>query len=106
VHKFGEKQEKDGNYVVVCEGCGYERVEGVIPTEPTTDETAPTDETKPVQRPTEPQEKPEKQSWFDRLPWKQIALWTMLVAAISIGLNALFIWIMLNRDNSGGKYAR
>lgn len=105
VHKFGEKQEKDGNYVVVCEGCGYERVEGVIPTEPTTDETAPTDETKPVQRPTEPQEKPEKQSWFDRLPWKQIALWTMLVAAISIGLNALLIWIMINRG-SGGKYSR
>ena len=105
VHKFGEPQEKEGNYISVCEECGYERVDGPVPTEPTTDETAPTDETEPVQRPTEPQEPTKTQTWWDRLPWQSIALWTLLIAAISIGLNVLLIWLMINRG-SGGKYAR
>ena len=105
IHKWGEQQEKEGNYVSICTGCGYERVDGPVPTEPTTDETAPTDDVKPTQRPTEPQETTEKQSWWDRLPWQAIALWTMLIAGISIGLNALLIWLMMNRGNSG-KYAR
>lgn len=106
VHKWGEQHTKDGNLVTVCEECGYERVDGPAPTEPTTDNTAPTEDTKPAQRPTEPQEKPEKQSWWDRLPWQEIALWSILVAAVSIGLNVFLIWLIINRRNRGGKYAR
>lgn len=98
VHEWGEVTQKDENMVSACVECGYERIEGPAPTEPTEpSETEPTDPTRPsgtpIVRPTTSDKK-----GFE-LPWKQIALWSMLVAAISIGVNALLIWLLMRRSD-------
>lgn len=99
VHEWGEVTQKGDNMVSACVECGYERIEGPAPTEPTEpSETEPevTDPTRPsgtpIIRPT-----PSDDQGFE-MPWKQIALWSILVAVISIGVNALLIWLMIRRS--------
>ena len=101
VHHWSEVAQKEDKLVKTCTDCGYERVEGSVPPTTDTNETAPTDNTKPVGTPVQPQKPTSK--W--ELPWKQIALWSAGIAAVSILLNVLFVWL-LRRKWYYGKYER